>query len=212
VARRRLPLGPDRDDTSQDVDRGGSHTPRDLETVSNAARQDAVHTELESARDTAFPLVETASFALQVPPIAPAIAQRWIDIVERSQIGEAQRARLVERLMSDRVVSDAIGSAMRELFGGDSAALREQVSEALNHVWQGLASGASNGEEWSLPDGASVAVARGGAESLIEALADHHGASGAAIRTFCVRVAPLTLFEEEEEDSWGVGTNDLDAE
>lgn len=194
------------------------HAELDELQLGNQAHQDrlsAADASLEVVRDAASPLVERAILALQLEPRDAGEVERFVEIVERSRLGEERRDVLVDRLQTDRAAAEGIRDAVQRWFQADGPDVRESVVGALDLVLDSLYDGAPAGAEWALADGARVQLTgealQGSlgsrAEALLRDVAAHvaPAVDSVAVQGFCRDVQLALLWDEEEEEELGEG-------
>jgi len=152
--------------------------------------------ELSVVRDAALPMVDRTLLALELELRGEQL-QRWVEILDGSQLPSDRKEVLVDRLYSDERTAGLVHDAVERWFSGDSAAVREQIGDALSAI---------SGDLRAPEILATVTPVEGSvqqrAEAAIGELATHHGSSGAAVVGLC-RDLYLALWWEEEEEEEG---------
>jgi len=233
VKQKRSDRGPERPESSE---RGPAKGPEidpllvEQGAVGNEALQGLLGTDhetgeagvdLDVVRDVALPMVERAVLALELSAVAGVRPDRFVAIVEASNLSDDRKQVLVDKLQTDRAASGAIDDAVARWFGADAA--RADVSKALDAVWAGLADGSAAGSAWRVgtrdvdlssdaKEGATVSRAEAlvgdVAHAVVPAGPAREGAQGGigpAVRGLCRDLILAFAFDEEEEEEEAVG-------
>ncbi len=88
----------------------------------------------EEVRSAAVELAQRTALSLRVAPRDPAWTERLAGHVQRSNLPEARRDAVLERLRSDQATADDVTSAVTEWLGADGPELRTALVTALNEM------------------------------------------------------------------------------
>jgi hypothetical protein len=161
-------------------------------------------------RDTALPMIERATLALELRPRPAAVIERYVAILETSHLPDDQRQLLVAKLVSDQAVATGIADILERHFTGDDDDIRHALGASLDHVWDLLqhidrpTSAASAGEQAEALIGVMAA-------ELTPELGEYTDAVAASVSSFCRALFLAMYWDEDEEEELGGALPDLEA-
>ena len=163
---------------------------------------------LDVVRDTALPLVGRAILALQMVARGDEL-ERFVAIVEKSNLPADRKDQIVDRLRSDEAVATSIGDAVAKWFGADGPSVRDGIFHDLGAIEAAMLGGAEVDGTWRVAD-RDVALSNDARDGGLPGRADAFVGDIAratvqtapeAVRGFChdVHLALMWMDEEEEE-------------
>jgi len=146
--------------------------------------------------------VTQATLALHVEGQGPHQLARLLQIVGRSDLPEARKVTIQERLSTVEAVAQSVSAAVRSAMGVDDDDARLQLQSALDQVSGDLEQGGTVPGGWQTISGETVSMDGEGsrAQQLVRGLGELTELGGTTILAFVQRVHLDLLWDEEEEE------------
>lgn len=161
-------------------------------------------------RDTALPMIERLGLATEIRPMSADRSARYVQILQASQLDEAQRAVLVDKLVSDQAVAVGIQGLLERNFQGDIESVRLALGGAVDAVIEALQeSEPRNTGEGTVGDRAATLV---GAlsEEVAPELSAHAPSVSRSVASLCRALFLASYWDEEEEEALGALAPEID--